>query len=75
VDTAVFDTIKLAKEGKFKGEVTEWGFAEGGIDYALDEHNRSLITPEMEKKINEIKQAIQEHKIKVPDYYIESERT
>jgi basic membrane protein A len=36
---------------------------------ALDQHNKSLLTPAMLKKAEQIKADIKSGKIKVPDYY------
>lgn len=69
VDNAVFDAIKEAKEGKFKGGPTRVGLAGKGIDYAVDKHNEILITPDMKKKVEVLRAEIIAGKIKVPDYY------
>lgn len=70
VDVAVFDAIKSAKEGTLQGGNTvSHGLGTGGIDMAIDENNKSLITPEMLKKAEEIKAGVKSGKIKVPDYY------
>lgn len=69
VDVAVFEVIKEAKEGKFEGGTERFGLENKGIDYALDEHNDKLLTPENRKKLDEIKKLILSGKIKVPDYY------
>lgn len=70
VDVAVFEAIKTAKAGAFKGGETSYqGFASGGIDLAVDDYNRSLLTPEMLKKASEIKAGVISGKITVPDYY------
>jgi basic membrane protein A len=44
------------------------GVAEGGVGYALDQHNRSLITPEMERRLAQARADIVAGKIKVTDY-------
>ena len=44
------------------------GLAEDGVDYSLDEYNRKLITPEMEKRLNQAKADIIAGKIAVPEY-------
>ena len=44
------------------------GLAEGGVNWALDENNAKLITPEMKAKMDEIKQEIIAGKIRVHDY-------
>jgi basic membrane protein A len=38
------------------------------VDYALDEHNAKLITPEMKKRVDAAKADIIAGKIKVIDY-------
>jgi basic membrane protein A len=70
VDVAVFDAVKAAKAQQLPGGKTLFqGLGTGGIDMAVDEHNKALLTPAMLKKASEIKAAIQSGKIKVPDYY------
>lgn len=72
VDVAVFNAIESAKAGTLKGgETVRHGFATGGIDMALDAHNKSLMTPELLKKAEEIKAGVKSGKIKVPDYYVQ----
>jgi basic membrane protein A len=44
------------------------GLAEGGVGYALDDNNRKLITPEMEKRLEQAKADIVAGKIKVSEY-------
>jgi basic membrane protein A len=69
VDVAVFDTIKETQAGKFTAGTVRFGLANKGVDYTVDKYNESLITPEMKKKVEEIKKNILAGKIKVPDYY------
>jgi basic membrane protein A len=72
VDVAVYESIKAAKNQQLVGGSTvNHGFATGGIDMAIDANNKSLLTPEMLKKANEIKSGITSGKIKVPDYYVQ----
>jgi basic membrane protein A len=63
VDVAVFNAFKGVKPG-----VTSLGLAEGGVDYALDEHNAKLVSADMKKKVNAAKADIIAGKIKVIDY-------
>ncbi len=44
------------------------GLKEGGVDYAYDEYNKDLITPEMKAKVDEAKQKIINGEIVVHDY-------
>ena len=68
VDLAVFEAFKTAKDGTWKPGVRSLGVAEGGVGYAIDQYNRALITPEMEKRLEQARADIVAGKIKVPDY-------
>ncbi|MBU6950716.1 BMP family lipoprotein [Hahella sp. HN01] len=68
VDVAAYSNWMAAKDGKWEPGVEALGLAENGVDWALDEHNRSLVTKEMEEKVNQIKADIISGKIKVHDY-------
>ena len=57
----------LEKEINLLG-IQSLGLAEGGVDWALDENNAKLITPEMKAKVESIKADIIAGKIKVHDY-------
>jgi basic membrane protein A len=71
VDVAVFESIRSATDGKLIGGQTVFhGFRTGGIDIAMDENNKRLITPDMYNKAESIKAAINTGTIKVPDYYL-----
>ena len=47
VDVAAYETFKDAMEGKFTSGLQALGIAEGGVDWALDENNASLITADI----------------------------
>ena len=68
VDLAVYESFKTAKEGTWKPGVRVLGVAEGGVGYSLDQYNRSLITPEMERRLAQARADIVAGKIKVTDY-------
>jgi basic membrane protein A len=68
VDLAVYEAFKTAKDGTWKPGLRNLGVAEGGVGWALDQHNRSLITPEMEKRLTQARADIIAGKIKVSDY-------
>ena len=63
VDVAVYNAFKGVKPG-----VTALGLAEGGVDYALDQHNAKLVSADMKKKVDAAKADIIAGKIKVIDY-------
>ena len=69
VDLAVLGTIELETSGKFEGGTVSMGLKDRGIDFSVDEFNRSLLTPAIEKKANELRDQIIQKKIEVPDYY------
>ena len=68
VDIAAYNVFKTAKEGKFKAGIKSLGLAEDGVGWALDEHNKDLISDEMKKAVDQAKADIIAGKIKVHDY-------
>jgi basic membrane protein A len=68
VDVAVFESFKTAKEGTWKPGVRNLGVAEDAVGYSLDQYNKSLITAEMEKRLQQARADIVAGKIKVTDY-------
>lgn len=68
VDTAVYNTFMDGKNGTFKGGLETLGLKEGGVDYAMDDNNKDLVTPEMKAAADEAKQDIIDGKIEVHDY-------
>src|ERR687890_2771407 len=69
VDNAVYQAFKDVQEGDLAPGAQNLGLAEDGVGYALDEHNRDLITPEMEAELEEAKQKIISGELEVTDYY------
>lgn len=69
VDVAVFETIKSVKAGSFQSGVNRFGLKDGGIDWALDEHNKKLWSAAEIEKLNQVKKSIVSGKVSVPDYY------
>ncbi len=63
VDVAVYQAFKGVTPG-----VTSLGLKEGGVDYAMDEHNAKLVSVDMKKKVDAAKADIVAGKIKVIDY-------
>ena len=66
VDNAVYMTVKSVRDGKFENGVREFGLAEDGVAYAVDEYNEALITEEMIATVEEAKAAIIAGEIVVP---------
>ena len=51
-----------------KAGVTSLGLKEGGVDYAMDQHNAKLVPADMKAKVDAAKADIIAGKIKVVDY-------
>ncbi|MGH7335831.1 MAG: BMP family lipoprotein [Candidatus Rokuibacteriota bacterium] len=68
VDLAVYESFKTAKDGTWKPGVRVLGVAEGGVGYSVDQFNRNLITPDMERRLEQARADIVAGKIKVTDY-------
>lgn len=69
VDLAVYNTIKEAKEGHFKGGVSTFGLKDNGVELAFDSNNEKLWNPTQKKMLENIRQQILKGQVKVPDYY------
>jgi basic membrane protein A len=68
VDLAAYQSFKAANDGTWKAGAQVLGLKEGGVDWALDQFNEKLITPEMKAKIDAAKADIISGKIVVHDY-------
>ena len=68
VDLAAYESFKAAMDGTWKPGVKVMDLKAGGVDYAYDQYNKNLITPEMKARVDQIKADIIAGKIKVHDY-------
>jgi basic membrane protein A and related proteins len=68
VDLAAYESFKAAMAGSWQPGVSVLGLKEGGVDWALDQHNEKLISSEMKAKVDQAKADIISGKIKVHDY-------
>ncbi len=68
VDVATYKSFMDAKNGTWKAGVESLGLKDGGVDYALDQYNKSLITPQVKAAVDAAKADIISGKIKVHDY-------
>src|SRR5688572_27526105 len=66
VDNVVFDAIKRVRDRTFKGGVYSFGLKEGGVGYVYDDRNRNLIPDSVHTRVEALKQAIIDGRIKVP---------
>lgn len=60
--------VQNAFNGVKPGTVSVLGLKEGGVDYAMDEHNAKLVSADMKKKVDAAKADIIAGKIAVVDY-------
>ncbi|WP_332680970.1 BMP family lipoprotein [Bosea sp. (in: a-proteobacteria)] len=75
VDIAAYSSFKAAREGTWKPGVSVLGLKEDGVGWALDEHNKALITPEMKAAADKARADIIAGTIKVHDYMSDSKCT
>jgi basic membrane protein A len=68
VDVAAYNTFKTALDGTWKPGIQVLGLAEDGVGWALDEHNRDLVSAEMKAKVEQARADILAGKIAVHDY-------
>jgi basic membrane protein A len=68
VDVATYKSFMDAKNGVWKPGVLVLGLKEGGVDYAVDDNNKAILTPEVRAKADQAKADIISGKIQVHDY-------
>ena len=75
VDVAAYNTFKSGQDGSWKGGFSVLGLAEGGVGWALDEHNKDLISAEMKAAVEKAQADIIAGTIKVHDYMADNSCT
>jgi basic membrane protein A and related proteins len=68
VDLATYNSFKAAQGGSWQSGISVLGLKEGGVDWALDQHNEKLVPAATKAKMDQIKADIVAGKIKVHDY-------
>ena len=71
--TSMVKRVDLAVEQAFRGVrpgVTVLGLKEGGVDYAVDQHNDKLLTPAMRQAAEAARAAIVAGRLTVIDYMV-----
>ncbi len=66
IDVAIESFVRNSHGGTFRGGVVEFGLAEDGVGYALDEHNRDLIPAEVLQHVDALRDSIVAGDIEVP---------
>ena len=72
VDVAAYNTFIDAYNGEFTSGVNILGVAEGGVDWALDENNASLITADIKDAVESARADILSGKVSVHDFMSDS---
>ena len=72
VDVAAYETFIDAHNGAFTAGVNILGVAEGGVDWALDDNNASLITADIKDAVEAARADILSGKVVVHDYLSDS---
>jgi basic membrane protein A len=72
VDVAVYNAFMDGKNGTFKGGLQNLGLKEGGVDYAMDDNNKALVTDEMKAAVEKAKADIISGKVEVHDYTVDN---
>jgi basic membrane protein A and related proteins len=72
VDVATYKSFMDAKNGVWKPGVLALGLKDGGVDYAVDEWNKSVLTPEAKAAADAAKADIISGKIQVHDYTVDT---
>jgi basic membrane protein A len=75
VDVAAYNVFMSAKNGSWKSGIQVLGLAEDGVGWALDEHNKKLVSSAMLTKVESVRKDIIGGKIKVHDYMSDSKCT
>ena len=67
IENSVYGVISETIDGTFIGGIRYLGLAEGGVDYALDEHNRSELSDEIIATVESLRAKIISGEIVVPN--------
>ncbi|MFT6558561.1 MAG: basic membrane protein A [Sneathiella sp.] len=68
VDVAVREAFETAKAGTWKPGIKVLGLKEGGVGYAVDEHNKSVLSEDVIAKLEQARADIIAGKIQVKEY-------
>ena len=72
VDVATYKSFMDAKDGTWKPGIQALGLKEGGVDFAVDEWNKTVLTPDAKAAADAAKADIISGKIQVHDYMSDS---
>ena len=66
VDNAIYAAVRQSHEGRFQGGLLEFGLAEDGVGFAVDEHNRDLLSDDVLSRVSALRDSIIAGDILVP---------
>ena len=66
VDNAIYAEIASGVNGVFRGGLVDFGLAEDGVGYAVDEYNRDLLSDEILARVDALRDSIIAGEIDVP---------
>ena len=72
VDVAAYETFMDARNGNFSSGVHVLGIAEGGVDWAVDDNNASLISADLKAAVEQARKDILSGKVVVHNYESDS---
>ena len=72
VDVAAYETFMDAKNGNFSAGLHTLGVAEGGVDWAFDDNNASLVSADMKAAIEQARADILSGKVSVHNFESDS---
>lgn len=72
VDAAAYKVFEEANTGTWQPGLEVLGLSDGGVDWALDDDNKALITDAMKAKMDDVKAKIINGEISVHDYMSDS---
>ncbi len=73
VDVAAYNAFNSAQQDAWEPGIQVLGLAEGGVDWALDEHNEGLVNADMRAQVEAAKADIIAGKIQVHDYMADND--
>ena len=68
LDNVVYNAFKAAKDGSWQPGTVSLGLKEGGVGLSIDQYNRALISPALEKTLDDARDKIIAGTIKVHNY-------
>jgi basic membrane protein A and related proteins len=68
IDNAVYQIVEDKLADEFAGGIHVYGLENDGVGYAMDEHNRDLVPPEVIREVEEAKRMIIAGEIEVTDF-------